>query len=226
MMSHKRTLTRTTLALLIAMSTVCSGWAQPFADEIKVFKQQDSIAFPPSGAILFVGSSTIRFWKDIREDFPGYLIIQRGFGGSHIPDVILYANDIIFPYHPKQVVIYCGDNDLAEGDSVNTTPDVVFGHFKDLFQMIRKELPAANIIYISIKPSPIRAQLKDKVEKTNSMIKDYLDTCNNALFLDIYPSMINVQGRPDPELFEDDRLHMNRRGYFIWKKALTPYLIK
>jgi lysophospholipase L1-like esterase len=226
MSNNKRTLTRATLALLLAVGTLSTGWAQPFIEEIRAFKHQDSISFPPSGAILFVGSSTIRFWKDIREDFPGYTIIQRGFGGSHIPDVIRYANDIIFPYHPKQVVIYCGDNDLAEGDSLSTTPDLVFAHFKDLYQMIRKKLPSANILYISIKPSPIRAQLKEKVEKTNSMIKDYLATCENVRFLDIYPQMINLQGRPDPELFEDDRLHMNRRGYFIWKKAITPYLIK
>ncbi|HTQ27210.1 MAG TPA: GDSL-type esterase/lipase family protein [Puia sp.] len=200
--------------------------AQPYSDEIRAFKKQDSVSFPPKGAILFVGSSTFRMWKDIKEDFPGFTIINRGFGGSSIPDVIRYANDIIFPYRPRQVVIYCGDNDLANSDSAASTPQVVFGHFKELFVLVRKHLPDANILYVSIKPSPARAQLTSKTQETNALIKAFISVQKNAMFVDIYPSMINVQGRPDPELFEDDRLHMNRRGYVIWRKAISPYLLK
>jgi lysophospholipase L1-like esterase len=214
------------LMLIIASGSIQTLFAQPFNDEIKAFKKQDSISFPSKEAILFVGSSTFRMWKDLQEDFPGYTIINRGFGGSSIPDVIRYANDIIFPYHPKQVVFYCGDNDLANSDSLSSTPQVVSNHFKELFGLVRKHLPQANILYISIKPSPIRAQLMSKIEETNSLIKDFISSKQNAGFLDIYPSMLNVQGRPDPELFMDDRLHMNRRGYFIWKKALASHLLK
>src|SRR5882757_5846520 len=105
------------LCLLVITSGIVS--AQPFIDDIKAFKKQDSISFPPKQAILFVGSSSFTKWKDVADYFPGYTIINRGFGGSSIPDVIRYANDIIFPYHPKQIVIYCGENDLAASDTVS-----------------------------------------------------------------------------------------------------------
>ncbi len=106
--------------------------------------------------------------------FPGYTIINRGFGGSTFPDVIFYAPEIIFPYHPKQVVIYCGDNDLASSDAV--TADTVFERFKTLFELIRTNLPGENILFVSIKPSPSRIRLKEKMEKANLLIQTYLST--------------------------------------------------
>src|ERR1700733_2447122 len=110
----------------------------PFWSEIAEFKRQDSIQRPPSGAILFVGSSSFRKWTNVQSYFPGYTIINRGFGGSTFPDVIRYAGEIIYPYHPKQVVIYCGDNDLAASDSVTAT--VVYNRFVHLYDLIRTHL--------------------------------------------------------------------------------------
>jgi hypothetical protein len=130
------------------------SFAQPFADEIQGFKNQDKSNPPPANAILFVGSSSFRKWTDVSNYFPGYTIINRGFGGSTFPDVIRYTNDIIIPYHPKQVVIYCGDNDLASSDAI--TADSVFERFRTLFEAIRVGLPGENIVYVSIKPSPSR----------------------------------------------------------------------
>ena len=111
----------------------------PFWEDIQNFKKQDSIHFPPKNAILFVGSSSFTKWTDVQNYFPGYKIINRGFGGSSLPDVIRYADDIIFPYHPKQIVIYCGENDLAASDTA--TAQIVFNRFKELFALIRKKLP-------------------------------------------------------------------------------------
>src|SRR6202012_1719283 len=110
----------------------------PFWNEIAEFKKQDSLQHPPSGAILFVGSSSFRKWTNLQSYFPGYPVINRGFGGSTFPDVIRYAGEIIYPYHPKQVVIYCGDNDLAVSDSVTAT--VVFNRFVHLYDLIRSRL--------------------------------------------------------------------------------------
>ena len=132
---------RTFLPLLTTLAfTNCL--AQPFAGEIHEFKKQDSMQFPPANAILFVGSSSFRKWQDVSQYFPGYTIINRGFGGSTLPDVIRYADDIIIPYHPKQVVIYCGDNDFAVSDKV--TADTVFERFKTLFDIIRSKLPGSS----------------------------------------------------------------------------------
>src|SRR3984957_8254275 len=161
--------------------------AQPFASDIKEFQKQDKINPPPSNAILFVGSSSFTKWTDVSNYFPGYTILNRGFGGSTLSDVIFYAPEIIFPYHPKQVVIYCGDNDLASTDAV--TADTVFERFKNLFELIRTNLPGENILFVSIKPSPSRIRLKEKMEKANLLIQTYLSLQQHAGFVDVYHKM-------------------------------------
>ena len=196
----------------------------PFYNEIQQFKKQDSISFPPKNSIVFVGSSSFEKWHDVQKYFPDYKIINRGFGGSTLPDVIRYANDIITPYHPKQVVIYCGDNDLASSDTI--TPQIVTNRFKTLFHIIRKNLPAANIAYVSIKPSPSRRQLMPKMKQANLLIKSFLQKQKNTSFIDVYKPMLLPNREPRPEIFLDDSLHMNAKGYAIWKKAIQPHLIK
>ena len=126
---------------------------------------------PPNNAILFVGSSSFARWQDVGNYFPGYTIINRGFGGSSLPDVIRYTYDIVLPYQPKQVVIYCGENDLSSSDSISALE--AFNRFKTFFGMIRTNLPNANIAFVSIKPSPSRANIQDKVKATNIFIKKY-----------------------------------------------------
>lgn len=196
----------------------------PFYDEIQTFKKQDSVSSQPKNAILFVGSSSFTKWQDVPSYFPGYTIINRGFGGSSLPDVIRYAHDIILPYHPKQVIIYCGDNDLASSDTV--TPQVVTGRFKKLFNIIRSNLPGTKITYVSIKPSPSRKHLMPKMKQANLMIKSFLQKQENTSFIDIYNAMLLPVGKPKPEIFLEDSLHLNEKGYAIWKKVIQPYLIK
>ena len=128
------------------------------------------------------------------------------------------------PYHPKQVVIYCGDNDLAASDTV--TGQIVFARFKKLFDMIRKHLPAANIVFISLKPSPSRLRtMKDEVI-ANEKIKDFISKQQNASFVDVYHKMLNPDGKPIPAIFEADSLHMNAGGYKIWQQEIQPHLKK
>ena len=145
----------------------------PFYEEIQQFKKLDSIHFPPKNAILFVGSSSFRKWTDLQDYFPAYTIINRGFGGSGLPDVIRYANDIIFPYQPKQIIVYCGENDLASADSISS--EIVFDRFKQLFLLIRTQLPNVPIAFVSMKPSPSREKLWPKMIAGNSLIKKYLN---------------------------------------------------
>src|SRR5450631_1419593 len=153
---------------------------KPFWSDIQNFKTQDSINPPTPHAVLFVGSSSFTKWTDVQDYFPVTKIINRGFGGSSLPDVIRYANDIIIPYNPKQVVIYCGDNDFVASDSV--TADVVVYRVKKLFQLIRNKLPDANIAYVSIKPSPSRGRFMPKAEAANKAIKDFLALQKNTAF--------------------------------------------
>ncbi len=196
----------------------------PFWNEIQTFKKQDSAHFPQKGAIEFVGSSSFEKWHDVQDYFPGYPIINRGFGGSSLPDVIRYTNDIIIPYQPKQIVIYCGDNDLAASNTV--TADTVFQRFQQLFQNIRDSLPNASVVFVSIKPSPSRAQLMPQMEKANTLIKNFLQKQPNTAFVDVYHLMLTPNGQPNKDLFIEDQLHMNKEGYAIWQKAIRPYLLK
>jgi len=196
----------------------------PFYSEIQQFKKQDSIHFPPKHAILFLGSSSFRKWQDVQKYFPGYTIINRGFGGSTIPDAIHYLNEIVFPYEPKQVLIYEGDNDLASSDKI--TADSVLNRFEKLFSLIRKHLPNTSIAFVSIKPSPSREKLMPEMQEANSMIKDFLSHQKNAAFIDVYHGMLNKDGTPDKSLFIGDELHMNDKGYHIWQRIIKPYLLK
>lgn len=199
--------------------------AQPaFWDEIQSFKKQDSINFPAKNQILFVGSSSLRMWTDIRNYFPGYKIINRGFGGSSLQDVIRYADDIILPYKPNQIFIYCGENDLAAFDTV--TAQLVFMRFKELFALIRKNLPQTPILFISIKPSPSRKNLMPEMVATNEMIKKFLKKKSKTGFVDVYHKMLKADGTPMDDIFKEDKLHMTAKGYAIWQKAIKPYLLK
>ena len=219
-----------TIAVFIAIVIACisisnSAVAQvpPFYDEIQAFKKQDSAHFPAKNSILFVGSSSFNFWKDMQDYFPGYPLINRGFGGSSLPDVIRYAPDIIYPYAPKQVVIYCGENDLVD---VNVTPQIVLDRFKTLFSMIRGQFKDLPIIFVSIKPSPSRAHLKRKMVESNKLIKSFLNRQQKAIFVDVYSKMLQKDGTPRKDIFTDDDLHMNAKGYAIWKKEIESKLVK
>jgi lysophospholipase L1-like esterase len=200
----------------------------PFWNDIRNFKKQDSISFPPKDAILFIGSSSFTNWKDVQDYFPGVTIINRGFGGSTLLDQIRYADDIIFPYQPKTIVIYCGENDLASSDSV--TASMVFDRFRQLDSIIRNKIEAY-IVYVSIKPSPSRRHLFQKMREANGMIKKFIedqnimfDSRSISMFIDVHTKMLNQQGEPIPELFLADSLHMNSKGYAIWQKEIQPIL--
>jgi lysophospholipase L1-like esterase len=213
--------------LLIAMVFLQSGFnanAQPFANDIAAFKNQDSVAPPPKHAILFVGSSSFTKWKDVQEYFPKYTIINRGFGGSILLDVIRYEKDIIFPYQPKQIVIYCGENDVASSDTI--TPEMVLGRVKQLITDIRKEFPKVNIAFISLKPAPSRWRMKDRMMASNALIKKYLKKKRNTEFINVWDAMLDAEGNPIADIFIEDKLHMNAKGYAIWQQLIEPHLMK
>lgn len=220
---HKRLL----FLLLISVSVFQSNAQDepyPFWNDIQSFKKQDSASFPPANEILFIGSSSFTKWTDVQDYFPSYPIINRGFGGSSLTDVIRYAEDIIYPYKPKQIVIYCGENDLASSDSV--TAQTVFDRFEILFAMIRNRFKNIPLIYISLKPSPSRQKLMPKMMAVNDAIQSFLKKKKNTVFIDVYHKMLGADGKPMPEIFLDDQLHMNAKGYAIWQKEIAPYLLK
>jgi lysophospholipase L1-like esterase len=212
------------LLLLISFSSLNAQGPPPFWDDIKKFKSTDSINTPPENAILFIGSSSFTMWKGLQDSFPAYTVINRGFGGSTLPDQIRYENKIIFPYKPRQIVIYCGENDIASSDSI--TGEIVLRRFRQLYNDIREKYPHVMVSYISMKPSPSRWSMKERLITGNSLINQFLDGQPNAHFINIWDVMIGPDGRPKEELFTKDMLHLNQKGYALWKQIIEPYLLK
>ncbi len=197
---------------------------KPFYEAIRDFQQADSLQMPASKSILLIGSSSFTYWKDVASYFPGYRIVNRGFGGSSLPDLIRYQDFIIYPYDPKQILIYCGENDFAAADTI--TVATVVNRFKQLFWDIRVRLPRVPISYVSMKPSPSRAALLPKFKEANQQIKSFLATQKATAFIDVYQPMLQPDGRPIGEIYTSDSLHMNPKGYLIWQKQIRPYLKK
>lgn len=175
---------------------------------------------PPQHAVLFVGSSSIRLWTTLAEDFPAVPTIDRGFGGSMIADSTYYADRIIIPYHPKLIVFYAGDNDIAEGH----TPLQVIDDFKAFVARVRRDLPNVAMAYLSIKPSVARVTMWPKMHAANDGIENWAHTQKDVIFVDVTAKMLDAQGKPRPELLREDGLHMRPAGYAIWIDALKPVL--
>lgn len=210
-------------SFFVCFSLACS-YSQPFAGEIANFKKQDSIQMPPKGAVLFVGSSSFRLWKDLQERFPKKTIINRGFGGSSLPDVKRYLPDIVFPYQPARIIMYCGENDFAAAGADTLSPQTVFERFVDVYLNIRVQYPLVPFVYVSIKPSPSRRHLAAKMIAANQKIEQYLNSMPHSKYVDVYHKMLDKQGNYRPELYVKDSLHMTSKGYDIWQKALKRHL--
>lgn len=192
---------------------------KPFANEIKAFGIEDSLQKPANGMNLFIGSSSIRLWKTLKEDLQNTNILNRGFGGSTLLDVIIYENQVALKYKPKKIFIYCGENDIAN----NVSGKEVFKRFKKLFKDLRNEFPQTPIIYISIKPSPSRWYLKNEMIAANNLISNYFKRKSNAYFVDVWDKML-INGEPRKDIFLEDKLHMNHVGYKIWAKELISFV--
>jgi len=213
------------LFLGILTATAQTTSSIPFQEEINVFIKKDSIAMPADNSILFVGSSSFNYWKDISNYFPGYPIINRGFGGSSLTDIIHFNQETILKYKPKQIYIYCGENDIAASDTI--TPQIVFDRFKTLYIIIRNHLGnEIPIMYVSIKPSVARWSMEDKFVTANSLIRNFINKQKQTQFLDVHSAMLDTNGEVYKDIFIADKLHMNAKGYAIWQKIIAPTLVQ
>ncbi len=209
--------------LLLAVS-VQAQEKLPYWKEVQSLKKIDSTKFPAANQILFVGSSSFTMWKDVQEYFPSKPILNRAFGGSTLVDLIRYRYEVIYPYPPKQIVMYFGENDFASSDTV--TVAMVMDRFETLFKLIRVKYKTVPFAYVSMKPSPSRAHLLAKYVEANQQIKQYLSKQTKTAFIDVYHPMLQPDGQVMTDIFKEDNLHMNAKGYAIWKKIIAPYLMK
>jgi lysophospholipase L1-like esterase len=188
---------------------------------LAAFAAADKSGMPPADGVLFVGSSTIRMWTKLHEDFRQQpVIINRGFGGSTLADCQHFVRQLVLQYRPRQVMLYAGDNDLAEG----RTPAQVRDSLEAFVKSVRSELPSTRIAYISIKPSPLRAKLLPAAREANARAREYLATVPNTQYIDIFTPMLDADGQPRAELYAADRLHLNDAGYRLWQAVIGIYL--
>ncbi|HMJ71096.1 MAG TPA: GDSL-type esterase/lipase family protein [Cyclobacteriaceae bacterium] len=207
------------LAILAVRAQTVTGPAR-WESTIRNFEQQDIKHPPAKGSNLFVGSSSIAIWHDINESFPGFGVLNRGFGGSDFLDLLYYVDRIVIPYAPSKLFVYEGDNDLATG----TEPDVVLQRAIEFRNVIAKKLPSTEVVFIAAKPSPSRWALKAKYEKFNEELKKYSAKTTLTEFADVWSPMLDKRGVVLKHIFGEDSLHMNKEGYVIWESALRPYL--
>ena len=191
-------------------------------NDIQQFEGADKTNPPPKKAILFIGSSSIRIWKTLATDFPEHKVINRGFGGSFMNDSVYYFDRIVAPYRPKVIVIYAGGNDINAGK----TPEDVFGAFTNFVAKAHQALPKTRVAYISIAPNPSRWSQVEQVKAANKLIEDFTKKDSKLAFINIFPAMLGEDGKPKPDIFLKDNLHMNAKGYAIWVPIGRPYLKK
>ena len=191
-----------------------------FQEDIDVLKQLDIERQPDQKIILFTGSSSINMWNDIQDYFPGKVIINTGFGGSHMSDLLFYLEDIVIKYKPDQIFIYEGDNDIASGKK----PSKILKDTKKIVQQLNKTLPSVPIVLISPKPSLARWELKQEYVKLNKRFDGYASKHDQIDFINVWPLMLDKEGQPIKELFIEDGLHMSKSGYNLWAGEITKYI--
>jgi lysophospholipase L1-like esterase len=210
--------------VLLALTAADSGvtaLAQEnrWAKEMSGFEQQDRESPPPSGGIVFVGSSSIRLW-DLSRSFPGMPIVNRGFGGSQIADSVAHVDLLVLKHKPRTVVFYAGDNDVAAGK----TPQTVAADFKALVAKVRAALPEARVAFIAIKPSIQRWALVAKVREANALIRAQCEADPRLGFIDVDGPMLDWDEKPRADLFVADGLHLSPKGYELWTVLVRPFL--
>lgn len=206
--------------VLCAAAALAQNKTNSFEKEILAFEARDKTNPPPKHAILFVGSSSIRLWKTLTQDFPQYHVINRGFGGSQVSDSIYFTDRIVTPYEPDVIVIYAGGNDI----NAKKSPETVAADFKTFVAGVRTKLPKVKIAYIAIAGNPSRWAQVDKVREANKLIRDFTATQDGLSFIDVFPAMMSADGTPQPDIFVADKLHMNEKGYAIWKRVVGEHL--
>ena len=190
--------------------------------EMSAFERADAAKAPPQGAVLFIGSSTVRMWASLAQDMAPAPVINRGFGGSAIMDATHFAPRVIFPYAPRAIYLRAGGNDLWSGREV----EAVFGDFKDFVATVQAKLPDADIIFISQSPSPARWRQKDREQALNQLVAKFIQGKPHLRYIETFDLPLGPDGQPRPELFLADKLHFNADGYKLLAARVRPDLMR
>ena len=220
---------RIILLIIFVFLTGVTAFSQPqlytrekeWTKEIGAMLEIDQKQTPPKDPIVFTGSSTIRLWTSLRADFPKLNVMNRGFGGSRLDDLVFFAPKIVLPYKPKMIVVYSGENDIEAKES----PENALADFKAFVAFRDNNLPRTPIVYLSMKPSILRWSLWPEMKRGNDLIREECGKHRNVKFVDISAKMLGPNGtKPPVDIFVEDGLHLNAKGYSIIREALLPHL--
>ncbi len=214
------------LASLVCFRTAFCAEAnhnfEQWEKEIKAYEASDRTNPPPKHGLLFTGSSTIRLWTTLPQDFPNQPVINRGVGGSEVVDITHFADRIIFPYEPKMIFFRCGGNDIANGKSA----EQVFDDYKEFVKTVRAKLPDVEIVFLSWNPTPLRWAQYDKEQLYNKLVREYSKQAPHMQYCELSDMVLGPDGKPRPELFRADRLHFNAEGNKLMAERVRPFLPK
>jgi len=190
--------------------------------EVAAMEAQDKISPPPKGEILFIGSSTVKRWTTLAQDFPQHKVINRGFGGTQIVDATHFADRLIFPHEPKLIFFRAGGNDLNAGKSA----EQVFADYQEFVAKVQAKLPKTEIVFISLSPSIARWKQAHKEKALNDMVQKSIAGKPGLKYLETYDMVLGKDGMPREELFVADKLHFNAEGYKLFAERIRPFLPK
>ncbi|MEM7680984.1 MAG: GDSL-type esterase/lipase family protein [Planctomycetota bacterium] len=202
----------------LSSTSVIDPWYEP---EIRAFEASDQEAMPEPGQVLFIGSSSVRLWPGLAQDMAPMRVINRGFGGSSTPDVLAVIDRVVLPYEPAVIVYYCGDNDLG---AENTDAQGAAEGFFRFVEGVHAELPGTPILYLSIKPSPLRWGNWASAVRANEIVEQYAAVTEHVEFVDVSTCLLGEDGRPRPEFYADDDLHLSDTAYVAWANIVRARL--
>jgi lysophospholipase L1-like esterase len=198
--------------------------SQDWEPAIHKFEESDKVSPPKTGIIVFTGASSIRRWDSLVEEMKPLEVINRGFGGSQYSDLNQYAKRIVIAYHPRAVVVYEGDNDLAAGSP--KTPEMVAADAREFVKIVHSQLPETSIYVMSIKPSYLRWNEWPKMKAANNLIQAFVKAQDHVQYIDVATPMFEGQEKPPRDLFVEDGLHPTAKCYAMWTSIIKPLLLQ
>lgn len=208
------------MLLAICLPAYAQDGPERFEAEVSRFEQADHEDPPGDSIVLFTGSSSVRMYTDLADHFPDHNVLNRGFGGSQFSDLMYYWDKLILPYEPIKIFIYEGDNDIEAGED----PQEILLEARMLRQMLEQQLPSVPVVFISAKPSLARWHLKEQYEELNSGLQKMAERTDNTEYADVWNPMLDENGEVYKDIFVEDNLHMNDKGYAIWQQVLAPFM--